>query len=174
MSTRPFGAGFVLAFFSAFLIGGGFCAVVAQQKGAPAKPEVGPDPYTYTGKFYGFVTSSKEAARGHDITPDEIRKSVASGGSYILLGSPQGRWDLEPQEKAAPFAGQQVFMTLSVTTQKYGSGPTSDPSLDGYPAGGDRPATRRDTFKIIAVTPTTYNDAWSNWKRPEGEKDYEQ
>ena len=133
-----------------------------------AKPEMGPPPYTYTAKYYGFVSCNTQARRGRNITPDEIRSCVAAGGKYILLGSPEGRRDIEPAEKAAPFAGQQVFMTLSVTTQRYGSGPTSDPSIEGYPAGGDRPMPRRDTYKIISVTPTEYNDAWANWKRPEG------
>ena len=140
----------------------------AQKAEVAPKAETGPPWYTYTAKYYGFVTSSTEARRGHNITPDEVRKSVAAGGTYVLLGSPEGRRDIEPAEKAAPFAGQQVFMTLSVSTQKYGTGPTSDPSIEGYPAGGDRPAPRRDTYKIISATPTTYNDAWANWKRPAG------
>jgi len=108
------------------------------------------------------VTSSTEVRRGHNITPEEVRKSVAAGGRYILLGSPGGRKEVSPQEKAAPFAGQQVYMTLSVTSHRYGTGPTSDPSIEGYYAGGDRPATRVDTFTIVKVEPTVYNDAWKN------------
>lgn len=137
----------------------------AQEKEAPAQYTFsgGPPPFTHTAEYYGFITSNREVKRGHDITPDEVRKSVAAGGQYILLGSPDGTKLIEPQEKAAPFAGQQVLVTLSLTTQKYGSGPSSDPSLEGYPRGGDRPAPRRDTYKIVSIKATPYNDAW----RPE-------
>jgi hypothetical protein len=155
--------------------------LIAQEKAAPTEYSFsgGPPPFTHAAEYYGFITSNREVGRGHNITAEEIKKSVAAGGQYVLLGSPGGTKLIEPQEKAAAFAGQQVFVTMSLTTQKYGSGPSSDPSLEGYPRGGDRPAPRRDTYKIISIKATAYNDAWkpenvppSYWRGnpPEGYK----
>ena len=148
------------------LLAGGICVVGAQpvnaqQKAAP-KEEGAPPDFTHVAKYYGFVTCTTVARQGRSVTPDDIRKCAAAGGRYILVGSPGGRKEIQPQEKAAPFAGQQVFMTLSVTSHRYGTGPTSDPSIEGYYAGGDRPATRVDAYTIIKIEPTQYNDAWSD------------
>jgi hypothetical protein len=146
-----------------FALAGGQTVQSQEKKPAEAKESQGPPPYTYTGKFYGFVTSSNELKRGYKITPEEVKKSVAEGGRYVLFNNFAGRLDLEPQEKAAPFAGQQVWLQGSITTQKYGTGPTSDPSIEGYYAGGDRPATRFEGVKIISITPTKRDDAWANF-----------
>jgi len=160
MSKRTLAALFVVLLGGAFCIAGAQRAT-AQQKAAPAA-DSGPPWFTHTAKYYGFVTCNTAARRGHSITADEIKKCVADGGRYILLGSPGGRKEIQPQEKAAEFAGRQVFMTLTVRSQRYGTGPTSDPSIEGFYAGGDRPATRVDAFTIVKIEPTEYNDAWSD------------
>jgi len=159
----------VLALVFVLVIAGGFCVVGAQQKQAPVrssaateKHEVYPPFYTYTGKYYGFITSTSLLRRGNKVTPEEVRKSVAEGARYVF--SP-GRMELDPQEKAAPFAGQQVWLTGSITTQKYGTGPTSDETIHGYSAGDGTVASRWETLKIISITPTKRDDLYADFQR---------
>ena len=78
------------------------------------------DTYTYSGKWYGFVTDSMDYARGHSITPEEVRKAVTEKKArYVLVNAvfwSQRFIALEPQEKAAQFAGRQVFVYGSIST----------------------------------------------------------
>lgn len=165
MNKRVFALVFVL------VIAGGFCVIGAQQAASQQKPavtrssaatekhEVYPPFYTYTGKYYGFITSTKDIRLGRKATPEQIKKSVAEGARYVFT---PGRMELEPQEKAAAFAGQQVWLTGSVTTQKYGTGPTSDETIHGYGAGDGTVTSRWETLKIISIVPTKYDDLYSN------------
>lgn len=119
--------------------------------------------YTYKGKWYGFITCSKMMRQGYNSKPDDIRKCVAGGGRYILYNVVASRLDFSDQVKPAPFAGQQVWIVGTLTSQSYSGGPTSDPALDGFYAGGDRPATRFNEVKIISITPTTHDDAYTHY-----------
>ena len=73
---------------------------------------------TYRSKWFGFITSSEESDRRKNITADEVRKSVAEkGAQYVLYnGLLDGYLRLLPQDKAAPFAGQQVWVHGSITS----------------------------------------------------------
>ena len=139
----------VLAVLSVILIAGGFSVAGAQQT-TRLKTATDPTPsWTYKGQWYGFVTCSRLIRQGNRATADEIKKCIADGGVYILAGG--GRLDLAPPEKAAQYAGQQVLLTGTMTSTRYGTGPTSDPSIEGLYAGGDRPATRFQTITIISA-----------------------
>ena len=87
--------------------------------------------------------------QGNKVTADEVKKCVAAGGSYIL--STGGRFDLKPASKLEPFAAQQIFLTGTITSKTYGTGPTSDTSIEGLYAGGDRPATKFETITVLEL-----------------------
>lgn len=157
----------------------GFGVVAAQQSGQPQTSKdlpkkitvgpgyKGPPPFTYTGKWYGFITDNKDLRRGYDITPDEVKKAVAGGAHYVLYNNVSGRLDVEPQEKAAQFAGQQVWIKGSITSNIYGAGATSEPSIEGYGGGDGTVATRFTGVKIDTITATVRDDAYADFKVPQ-------
>jgi len=73
---------------------------------------------TYRSKWYGFITSTEDVDKRKNVTADEIKKSVAEkGAKYVLYNGliiPYLR--LEPQDKAAEFAGRQVWVHGSMTS----------------------------------------------------------
>src|SRR5579872_3113811 len=78
---------------------------------------------TYTGKWFGFITDSADINKGRNISADDIRQSVAKGAKYTLLNALfAGRVELAPAEKVAPYAGQQVFVYGSITTDSLTKG----------------------------------------------------
>jgi hypothetical protein len=174
----------ILAAFLGILISGGFYVAAAQTAGSAAKKpratssattkphgrtgagsEIGdPTPsYTYKGKWYGFLTCSRLQRQGYNVKPDDVKKCVAEGGKYILSSAAGGRTDVEPASKVAPFAGQQVWITGTITSTRYSTGPTSDESIEGLYAGGDRPATRFEGVEVISVQATKRDDAYVHY-----------
>jgi hypothetical protein len=84
---------------------------------------------------------------GNTVTPDQVKKCIAEGGRYILHTG--NRIDLRPPDKLAAYAGQQVIVYGTMTSARYGTGPSSDPAVEGLYSGGDRPATK---FQAVDVT----------------------
>jgi len=149
----------------ALLIAGGFYAVGAQQTTSPQKEE-GYVPYTYTAKFYGFVTSSMDIRQGYKATPEAIRTNVAEKGArYMLYNAHDGRIALDfPPEKLAPFAGQRVYVYGSTIRSTYGSGPSaSDAASGGFAGGGNEARAPMNTLKVISITPTDHKDTYDNY-----------
>jgi len=103
---------------------------------------------TYTSKWFGFITDTKDINKGRNITPDAIRKSVAEqGAKYALVNDLfSGRYiELAPPEKAAPFAGQQVFVQGSITTMSLTK--SGDGTPNAVSGGG------HFTIQISSITP---------------------
>jgi hypothetical protein len=141
----------VLTAVAVVFMAGGFIAAAAQQTTRLKSAEEVTPSWTYKGQWYGFITCSKLIRQGNSATPEDIKKCIDGGGTYILAGG--GRMDLLPADKAAAYAGQQVLITGTITSQRYGTGPTSDTSIEGLYAGGDRPATKFQGITIISVKP---------------------
>jgi len=78
----------------------------------------------YTAKWYGFITDTADLNKGRNVTADQIKKSVAGGAKYALVnGIFFARYiELGPADKAAPFAGQQVYISGSITTDSLTKG----------------------------------------------------
>jgi hypothetical protein len=131
------------------LIAGAFSVASAQQTTRIKKSTDVTPSWTYKGEWYGFITCNRLQRQGASSTPDQVKKCYTDGGTSILAGG--GRTDLEPKEKCAEYAGQQAIVTGMMTSQKYGTGPTSDQSIEGLYAGGDRPATKFEGVKILSV-----------------------
>src|ERR1700722_12613971 len=127
---------FLAVFFLIFMAGGLFAPSSQRTTSIKKADEVTPS-WTYKGTWYGFVTCNRLLRKGHNVTPDQVKKCVADGGTYVMGGNL-----ITPSEQLAPYAGQQVFLTGILTSQQYGSGPTSDSAIEGLYAGGDRPATK--------------------------------
>jgi len=102
---------------------------------------------TYTGKWFGFITDSVNANKGRGMSPDDIRKAVATkGAKYILINSLfAGRVELAPADKVAPFAGQQVFVYGSITTDSLTKGNNAVANSVG-PGGAY-------TINVTSITP---------------------
>ena len=132
---------------------GGFGIVAAQTTDSSTtriktSKDVTPS-WTYKGQWKGFVTCNRLQRQGNTVSADDIKKCIAAGGTYILAGG--GRTDIQPKEKAEQYAGQEVLITGTMTSQRYGTGPTSDSSIEGLYAGGDRPATKFQGVTIISA-----------------------
>jgi hypothetical protein len=139
----------ILGALSIAFIAGGFILAGAQQTTRLKKADEQTPSWTYKGEWYGFVTCSRLIRQGNRSTPDQVKKCISDGGVYILAGG--GRMDLKPADKAAQYAGQQVLITGTITSTRYGTGPTSDSSIEGLYAGGDRPATKFQEITIISA-----------------------
>ena len=118
---------------------------------------------TYTGKWFGFITDSADVNKGHNISPDDIRKSVATkDAKYTLINALfAGRVELAPADKVAAFAGQQVFVYGSITTDSLTKGNNAVPNSVG-PGGAiyhqrhfNHAACRTESIEMIAV-PRSY------------------
>ena len=131
------------------LISGGLSVASAQQTTRIKKADDPTPSWTYKGEWYGFLTCNRLQRQGNAATPEQVKKCIADGGTYILAGG--GRTDLQPKEKCELYAGQQVLITGTLTSQRYGTGPTSDASIEGLYAGGDRPATKFEGVTIISA-----------------------
>lgn len=146
----------------ALIVAGGFQMVRAQQaqhaqtaKDLPSTIHVdpgykGPPFFTYKGVYYGFLTDSKDMRLGSKATPEQVRAGVANGGRYLLGGK-----EVQPAEEAAKWAGQWVKITALYTSNAYGTGPTSDPSIEGLSAGEGTMFTKYPVIKIISVVAAT-------------------
>jgi hypothetical protein len=102
----------------------------------------------YTSKWFGYVTDSLDVNKGRNIPADVIRKSVSEkGAKYVLLNDLfSGRYiELMPPEKAAPFAGQQVFVSGSIKTKSLTK--SGDAVANSVSGGG------RFTIQISSITP---------------------
>ena len=110
--------------------------------------EVTPE-WTGKGTMYGFVTCDKIRNQGSKVTEDEIKKCVAGGGKYTFGGN---NVNLDgAQAKLAPLAGKYVAVAVTMTSARYGTGPTSDVAVEGLYSGGDRPATRELMYQVVSV-----------------------
>jgi hypothetical protein len=139
----------LLPAIAVIFISAGLVVVNAQQTTRLKTPDEKTPSWTYRGEWYGFLTCNRLQRRGNTVTPEEVKNCIAEGGTYILAGG--GRTDVGPKEKCEPFAGQQVLVSGTMTSQKYGTGPTSDASIEGLYAGGDRPATKFDGVTVISM-----------------------
>src|ERR1700733_12183834 len=151
----------ILAVLFLVFIAGGVSVVSAQRTTRIKKADELTPAWTYKGRWYGLVTCNRLQRNGHKVTPDQVKKCIADGGTYIL--ATPGRLDVGPPEKLAPFAGQQVYLTGILTSRQYGSGPTSDEAIEGLYAGADRPATKFNVVQVSSVTPTAYDDAMAKY-----------
>jgi hypothetical protein len=120
----------------------------AAQSASRAKPatEVTPS-WTYKGRWTGFITCNRLQLEGNTVTPDQVKKCISEGGTYVLHTG--NRIDLRPAAKLDAYAGQQAIVYGTMTSARYGTGPSSDPAVEGLYSGGDRPATK---FQAIDVT----------------------
>jgi len=120
----------IAAMLVVLLIAGGFSFLGAQNRRVKALGNT----YEIENKWYGFVTdttSMKSASAKGDrfsqvylkelrnVTPDQVRKNVAEGAKYALVNALfiQRYIALEPADKVAEFAGQQVMVTGMITTR---------------------------------------------------------
>jgi hypothetical protein len=137
---------FVLLVAGAFSIAGAQGAANSRIKMAQ---EVTPT-WTAKGTMYGFVTCDRIQNQGAKVTVDDIKKCVAEGGKYTFGGRNVNITAAE-QAKLAPFAGKYVAVGVTMTSARYGTGPTSDVAVEGLYSGGDRPATRVEMFEVVSV-----------------------
>ena len=152
MRKRIFGAFFLVIF--AGLLSGAF----AQDSPTTTRIATSKDKTpTWTAKahYYGFVTCDKIRRQGAQVKLDDIKKCVADGGQYVFTNTPMDNAKAA-QAILAPFAGQYVDVIATRTSSTYGTGPTSDSSIEGLYAGGDRPATRVEGIAVVSakVDPT--------------------
>jgi hypothetical protein len=106
--------------------------------------------WTAKGTMYGFVTCDRMRAQGAKVSNDEIKKCVGDGGKYFFGGNNVNTDDKE-QAKLAPFIGKYVAVQVTMTSARYGTGPTSDVAVEGLYSGGDRPATRELQYQVVSV-----------------------
>jgi hypothetical protein len=147
MRNRIFGA-FFLVFLAGLL-----SAALAQNSPTTTRVKTSKDPtptWTAKGHYYGFVTCDKIRRQGNQASVDAIKKCVADGGKYVFTNTPLDN-DKAAQAILAPFAGQYVDVIALKTSPTYGTGPTSDASIDGLYAGGDRPATRVEGISVVSA-----------------------
>ena len=101
---------------------------------------------TYTGKWFGFITDSNDLNKGHNVTAEAVRASVAKGAKYVLVNAMfAGRIELAPADKIAPFAAQQVFVYGSITTDSLTKGNNAVANSVG-PGGAY-------TINVTSITP---------------------
>jgi hypothetical protein len=121
----------IWASLAVLLIAGGFSILAGQDGGNSRVKSLG-NTYSISTKWYGFVTdtTSLRAIKGdrfsadviketRNVTADAVRKNVAAGAKYALINTMfiQRYMALEPAEKVAQFAGQQVWVTGTINTR---------------------------------------------------------
>ena len=107
--------------------------------------------WTAKATMYGFVTCDTIRNQGSKATADDIKKCIAAGGKYTFGGN-SINIDAAEQAKLAPFAGKFAAVNVTMTSARYGTGPTSDVAVDGLYSGGNRPATRTDMYDVVSVS----------------------
>ena len=147
MRDRIFGALFLIVF------AGLVSAALAQNSPTTTRIKKSTEltaSWTAKAHYYGFVTCDKLRRQGAQVKVDEIKKCVADGGKYVFTSTPMDN-EKAAQAILAPFAGQYVDVIATMTSTHYGGGPTSDSSIDGLYAGGDRPATRVQGIAVVSA-----------------------
>lgn len=104
MSKRPVRA--LVAVLVVVLIAGAFSILGANNT------------YTVPGKWFGLITDTKDMRLGPGVTADQVHKSVAGGGKYVLANGffAQRFIVLDPADKVAPYAGQTAYVSGVITT----------------------------------------------------------
>lgn len=143
----------ILAILSAIFLAGLASVAMAQNSPTTTRIKTSKDltpSWTAKAHYYGFVTCDKIQRQGAQVSVDDIKKCVAGGGKYVFSRTPVENQDAA-QKLLAPFAGQYVDVIATMTSTRYGTGPTSDVSIEGLYAGGDRPATRVEGISVVSI-----------------------
>ena len=102
-----------------------------------------------------------DVRQGYKATAEQIKKNVAEkGAAYVLYNPHAGRLGLTPPEKVAPFAGQRVFITASITSKEYGTGPTAADEIKENGGFANPERGNITTLQVVSVAPTDLRDAY--------------
>ena len=99
----------------------------------------------------GFLSFSPDGKLVASTGEDSLARLWEVDGGKYFFGGNNVNTDAKEQAKLAPFAGKYVAVSVTMTSARYGTGPTSDVAVEGLYSGGDRPATRELMYEVVSV-----------------------